>query len=179
MKFTYTTYGWRLNWALWSFFMLVDVMKQHLEEKTLNPARRKLTLRPKRPIVFFITQYWNKKYRKWHFRELRFKVFCKSMLLDSLLWTVLSSRAFTLKISRNTWRMSTSRRNRNKFTIIPTSATLKNTNVLTIHWRSDGGAVTSFTATYMQCMRPQSLLDVIYITTTLIKPLSHWQRRLF
>ena len=62
------------------------------------------------------------------------------MLLDSLLWTVLSSRAFTFKISRNTWRMSTSRRNRNKFTIIPTSATLKNTNVLTIHRRSDGGA---------------------------------------
>ena len=29
--------------------------------------------------------------------------------------------------------MSTSRRNRNKFTIAPTSATLKNTNVLTIH----------------------------------------------
>ena len=179
MKFTYTTYGWRLNWALWSFFMLVDAMKQHLEEKILNPIRRKLTLRPKRPIVFFITQCWNEKCRKWHFREPRFKIFCKSMLLDSLLWTVLSSRAFTLKTSRYTWRMSTSRRNRNKFTIIPTSATLKNTNVLTIHRRSDGGAVISFIATYMHCMRPQSLLDVIYITTTLIKPLSHWQRRIF
>ena len=92
---------------------------------------------------------------------------------------MLSSCAFTLKISRYTWRMSTSRRNRNKFTIIPTSATLKNTNVLTIHRRSDGGAVISFIATYMHCMRPQSLLDVIYITTTLIKPLSHWQRRIF
>ena len=116
---------------------------------------------------------------KWHFREPRFKIFCKSMILDSLLWTVLSSRTFTLKISRYTWRMSTSRRNRNKFTIIPTSATLKNTNVLTIHRRSDGGAVISFIATYMHCMRPQSLLDVIYITTTLIKPLSHRQRRIF
>ena len=117
MKFTHTTYGWRLNWALWSFFMLVDAMKQHLEEKILNPIRRKLTLRPKRPIVFFITRCWNEKCRKWHFREPRFKIFCKSMLLDSLLWTVLSSRAFTLKTSRYTWRMSTSRRNRNKFTI--------------------------------------------------------------
>ena len=155
--------------------MLVDAIKQHLEEKILNPIRRKLTLRPKRPIVFFITQYWNEKWRKWHFREPRFKIFCKSMLLDLLLWTVLS----TFKTSRYTWRMSTSRRNRNKFTIIPTSATLKNTNVLTIHRRSDGGAVISFIATYMHCMRPQSLLDVIYITTTLIKPLSHWQRRIF
>ena len=116
-------------------------MKQHLEEKILNPIRRKLTLRPKRPIVFFITQYWNEKCRKWHLRDPRFKIFCKSTLLDSLLWTVLSSRAFTLKISRYTWRMSTSRRNRNKFIIIPTSATLKNTHVLTIHRRSDGGAV--------------------------------------
>ena len=53
MKFTYTTYGWRLNWALWSFFKLVDAIKQHLEGKILNPIRRKLTLRPKRPIVFF------------------------------------------------------------------------------------------------------------------------------
>ena len=33
--------------------MLVDAIKQHLEEKILNPIRRKLTLRPKRPIVFF------------------------------------------------------------------------------------------------------------------------------
>ena len=141
MKFTYTTYGWRLNWALWSFFMLVDTINQHLEEKILNPIRRKLTLRPKRPIVFFITQCWNEKCTKWHLRDPRFKIFCKSTLLDSLLWTVLSSCAFTLKISRYTWRMSTSRRNRNKSTIIPTSATLKNTNVLTIHRRSDGGAV--------------------------------------
>ena len=31
--------------------MLVDAMKQHLEEKILNPICRKLTLRPKRPIV--------------------------------------------------------------------------------------------------------------------------------
>ena len=53
MKFTYTTYGWRLNWALWSFFKLVDAIKQHLEGKILNPIRRKSTLRPKRPIVFF------------------------------------------------------------------------------------------------------------------------------
>ena len=33
--------------------MLVDAIKQHLEGKILNPIRRKLTLRPKRPIVFF------------------------------------------------------------------------------------------------------------------------------
>ena len=33
--------------------MLVDAIKQHLEGKILNPIRQKLTLRPKRPIVFF------------------------------------------------------------------------------------------------------------------------------
>ena len=31
--------------------------------------------------------------------------------------------------------------------------------------------VISFIATYVHCMRPQSFLNVIYITTTLIKPL--------
>ena len=31
--------------------------------------------------------------------------------------------------------------------------------------------VISFIATYVHCMWPQSFLDVIYITTTLIKPL--------
>ena len=32
--------------------------------------------------------------------------------------------------------------------------------------------VISFITAYVHCMRPQSFLDVIYITTTLIKPLS-------
>ena len=31
--------------------------------------------------------------------------------------------------------------------------------------------VISFIATYVHCMRPQSFLNVIYVTTTLIKPL--------
>ena len=37
--------------------------------------------------------------------------------------------------------------------MIPTSATLKNTNVLTIHWRSDGGAVIrSFIDRYIRAL---------------------------
>ena len=132
--------------------MLVDIIKQHLEKKILNPIRRKLTLRLKRTIIVFITQYWNEKCSKWHFRDPRFKTLQQKhaprfIILDDLRRSVLSSRAFTVKISRHTWRMSTSRRNRNKFTIRRiitynnTCATLKNTNVLTIYRRSDGGAV--------------------------------------
>ena len=96
IKFMYTTYDGCLNWALWSFFMLVDAIKQHLEGKIVNSIRRKLTLRPKRPIVFFITQSSNEKCRKWHFRDARFKIFCKSTLLDSLLWTAFGARYYLL-----------------------------------------------------------------------------------
>ena len=66
-------------------------MQQHLEGKILNSIRQKLTLRPKRPIVFFITQSSNEKCRKWHFRDARFTLFEKDLLGSSTVEALLNT----------------------------------------------------------------------------------------